>query len=88
MGRLIIRNLDENLMRRLHRRAARHRRSIDEEARVLLVDSLTRQQPRKRRLLGNVAETIAAIFDPLGRVEHNLRTREPFHEAKLKRRND
>lgn len=45
MARLIVRNLDEELVRRLERRAARHGRSAEEEHREILRRALL---PRRR----------------------------------------
>ena len=43
MASMTIRNLDDDLKARLRLEAARHGRSMEEEARVILRDSLSRQ---------------------------------------------
>ena len=73
----MIRNLDENVKKRLRLQAARHGRSMEEEARTLLAAGVKRAP----HTAGNIADAIAAIIDPLGGVELNLPprsvTREP-----------
>jgi plasmid stability protein len=77
MASLTIRKLDEHLKKRLRLQAARHGRSMEEEARLLLAAGLKRQP----RVPDNVADAIAAIVDPIGGIELDLpprsRTREP-----------
>jgi antitoxin FitA len=77
MASLTIRKLDEHLKKRLRLQAARHGRSMEEEARLLLAAGLKRQP----RVPDNVADAIAAIVDPIGSIELDLpprsRTREP-----------
>ncbi|HEY1329553.1 MAG TPA: DNA-binding protein [Casimicrobiaceae bacterium] len=55
MANLIVRDIDESLVRALKRRAARHGRSAEAEHRDILATVL--QHPRKRQL----AEILAAI---------------------------
>lgn len=75
MASLTIRNLDEETKRRLKQRAARHNRSMEEEARQLLRAAV---EPRREP---SIAEVIAAIVDPIGGVEleipPRLEDREP-----------
>lgn len=77
MASLTIRKLDDGLKKRLRLQAARHGRSMEEEARLLLAAGLKRAP----RVPGNVADAIAAIMDPIGGVELDLPlrsgTREP-----------
>ena len=54
MAQLIVRNLDEDIVARLRRRAAEHRRSMEAEHREILRDVLADKPPRgslKARLL-------------------------------------
>ena len=76
MASLTIRKLDENLKKRLRLQAARHGRSMEEEARLLLAAGLKRTPPAA----GNVADAIAAIVDPIGGIELDLPPRSPTHE--------
>jgi len=81
MASLTIRKLDDGLKKRLRLQAARHGRSMEEEARLLLASALQRPPRRSQRVAGNAADAIAAIFDPIGGVELDLpqrtATREP-----------
>jgi antitoxin FitA len=76
MANLTIRNLDERTKRRLRVRAARHRRSMEEEARPLLKGALAESAAAP----GNLADAIRARFRPLGGVELRLRAREAIRE--------
>ncbi|MCL4795118.1 MAG: hypothetical protein KJZ84_21750 [Bryobacteraceae bacterium] len=76
MATLTIRKLDERLKARLRIRAARHGRSMEEEARVILKSGLDRQEPPP----GNPAAAIREIFEPLGGVELELPSRGPGRE--------
>lgn len=62
MSNLLVRNVDDAIVRALKERAARHGRSAEAEHRVLLSDALLK--PRKRTL----AEVLA-IMPPVGRDE-------------------
>ena len=55
MANLIVRNIEESLVRALRQRAARHGRSAEAEHREILATAL--RQPRKRQL----AQVLAAI---------------------------
>lgn len=48
MATLTIRDLDEDVKRKLRLRAAEHGVSMEEEARRLLAEAVERKQPRKR----------------------------------------
>ncbi|GLK54851.1 FitA-like ribbon-helix-helix domain-containing protein [Methylopila capsulata] len=77
MASLTIRNLDEATKAALRVRAATHGRSMEDEARRILNSSLSGDiAPRQ----GNLADAIAAIFDPLGGVELDIPPREPMRE--------
>ena len=80
MASLTIRKLDENLKKRLRLQAARHGRSMEEEARLLLAAGLKRSPRGRQRVAGNVADAIAAIFDPIGGIELDLPPRTPRRE--------
>jgi plasmid stability protein len=72
MGSLTIRKLDENVKKKLRMQAARHGRSMEEEARLILAAGLKRRtQPP-----GNLADAIAAIVDPVGGIELDLAPRD------------
>jgi antitoxin FitA len=73
---LTIRKLDDRLKKRLRLQAARHGRSMEEEARLLLAAGL---EPSPG-VAGNVADAIAAIMDPLGGVELDLPHRSSVRE--------
>ncbi|HEY7513423.1 MAG TPA: plasmid stabilization protein [Vicinamibacteria bacterium] len=76
MASLTIRNLDERTKTRLRVRAARHGRSMEEEARTLLRVALGDDVPQA----GNLADAIRARFRSLGGVELRLPSREPMRE--------
>ncbi|HEV8596917.1 MAG TPA: plasmid stabilization protein [Candidatus Eisenbacteria bacterium] len=76
MAVITIRNLDEHTKARLRVRAARHGRSMEEEARTLLRAALTEDAATA----GNLAEAIRARFRPLGGIELRLPAREPMRE--------
>jgi plasmid stability protein len=76
MASLTIRKLDEGIKARLRLRAARHGRSMEEEARTLLRSALRDEVPAGT----NLAEAIRARFVPLGGVDLTLPKREPIRE--------
>jgi plasmid stability protein len=65
MASITIRRLPERVKSRLRVRAARHGRSMEAEARVILQESLARQNSESR----NLVESIRARFAPLGFVD-------------------
>ncbi|TAN47197.1 MAG: plasmid stabilization protein [Rhodospirillales bacterium] len=65
MSSLTIRKIDEPTKGRLRLRAARHGRSMEEEARVILRSSLACEEGSQL----NLAEAIRLRFAPLGGVE-------------------
>jgi plasmid stability protein len=69
MAQLIVRNLDDAVKRKLQRRAARHGRSMEEEARDILRNAL-RGEGRWERGLGSA---IAARFKGLGIKDGDIR---------------
>jgi plasmid stability protein len=62
MAQLIVRNLDEGVKTRLRRRAARHGRSMEEEARDILRDALKGDDAPS----GGLGSAIAALFRDTG----------------------
>jgi plasmid stability protein len=65
MGSILIRRLDERLKRKLRLRAAKHGRSMEEEARDILKTALA-QEPQAPRSLW---DAIRARIEPLGGVD-------------------
>jgi len=76
MGTLMIRKIDDDLKRRLRVQAAQNGRSMEEEARRILADSLNEGAPAA----GNAGDAIAAIVDPIGGIELDLPYRGPVRE--------
>jgi antitoxin FitA len=76
MATIIIRNLGEDTKRKLKIRAAMNGRSMEQEAREILKSGLA-QTSKKRP---NLAESIRAIFGPLGGVELERLPREPIRD--------
>ncbi len=75
MASITIRNLDEEVKTRLRVRAAEHRRSMEEEVRLILRDAVGRpESPR------NLVSAIRARIAPLGGVDLELPPREPGRE--------
>lgn len=72
MASITIRNLDENVKARLRVQAARHGRSMEEEARTLLRAALREDTPAGTDL----AASIHARFRRLGGVELQIPARE------------
>jgi len=74
LATLTIRNLDEGTKAQLRIQAARHGRSMEEEARTILREAIEAKQPStatKQRL----GSRIQAHFAPLGGVELELPVR-------------
>jgi antitoxin FitA len=72
MASITIRNLDDDLKRRLRIRAAEHGRSMEEEAREVLRASLAPESvagPAKPRTGLDLWNEIRAIVEPLGGIE-------------------
>lgn len=76
MATLTIRNLDEDTKTRLRVQAARHGRSMEEEARTLLAAAV--RTPASRS--ADLATAIRRRFEPLGGVELDLPVREAGRE--------
>lgn len=75
MASITIRNLEDDLKRRLRIRAAEHGRSMEEEAREIL-----RQAIEKRAAPEDLGEAIHRRFAALGGVDLDLLPREPMPE--------
>jgi plasmid stability protein len=74
MASLTIRKLDDRLKKQLRLRAARHGRSMEEEARQILAAGI-KEKPAPT---SNLADAIAAIVDPIGGLELDLPLRSPM----------
>lgn len=75
MASLTIRNLGDDLMRRLRVRAAEHGHSMEEEAGAILLTALD-----EHRSPANLSRAIRARFSPLGGVELEIPPRDPMRE--------
>jgi len=75
MASITIRNLEDDLKRRLRIRAAEHGRSMEEEARDILRHVVT--EPAAPR---NLAASIRSRVAPLGGVEIDLPPRDPMRD--------
>ena len=72
MASITIRRLDERLKSQLKHRAAQHGRSMEEEARVILRESLERERPK------NAADIALELFGPKRGFKLDLPPRTPF----------
>ena len=75
MASITIRNLDDEVKRRLRVRAAGNGRSMEEEARLILREA-TELEPEPK----NLAQFIHDCFAPYGGVDLELPPREPARE--------
>lgn len=75
MASVTIRNLEDDLKRRLRMRAAEHGRSMEEEGREILREAVAEAAPPR-----NLASAIRARIAPLGGVDLTLPTREPARD--------
>ena len=66
MATLVIRNVEDTVHRQLKELAAAHGRSMEEEARVILRQSLAVPPMDARQ---NWVDTVRALFEPLGGME-------------------
>jgi antitoxin FitA len=80
MASITIRKLDEATKQRLRLRAAYHKRSMEDEARLILLATLADE----KATAGNLAEAIRRRFVPLGGIELRLPPREPVREPPAK----
>jgi len=75
MASMTIRNLSEDIKRRLRIQAAEHGHSMEEEAREILRVALTVNRPPVK-----LAQSIRARFEPLGGVELEVPPRKPMRD--------
>lgn len=75
MASITIRGLNDQVKNRLKKRAARHGVSMEAEAREILTCGVSRQEKEM-----NLAESIRALFEPLGGVELPEFPDEPVRE--------
>ena len=73
---ITIRNLDDDVRRRLRVRAVEHSRSMEEEVRIILREAVSDDQPGPR----NLAEFTRECFASLGGVELKMPPRGPMRE--------
>jgi plasmid stability protein len=76
MTSMTIRDIDERLKRRLRMQAARHGRSMEEEARDILRTALSTEHAAS----GTLADSIRARIEPLGGVDLQIAPREAIRE--------
>ncbi|MEX3629927.1 MAG: plasmid stabilization protein [Burkholderia sp.] len=79
MAVMTIRNLDEPLKVRLRIQAARHNRSMEEEARDILRSALAIEPLQGNSLVDAIRQRVS----PFGGVDLELPTREPVREPEL-----
>lgn len=78
MASITIGNLDDGLEQRLRVRAAKHGRSMGDEARDILRGALATSEPPAR----NLADAIRTRLLSVGGVELDLPPREPIREPR------
>ncbi|MCY4408944.1 MAG: hypothetical protein OXC27_00645 [Caldilineaceae bacterium] len=76
MASITVRNLDEDLKRRLRIRAARNERSMEQEVRDILRAALDQEVAPAR----NLGTEIHNLFKPFGEVELEILPREAMRE--------
>lgn len=76
MASITIRNLDDETKNRLRVRAAHRRRSMEDEARNILRETLARDTAPP----GNLAKAIAKRFRPMGGVDLDAPAREEIRD--------
>ena len=74
MASMTIRNIDDALKARLRVQAAKHGRSMEDEARDILRTALSSESARASSLV----KAIRARMEPLGGVELEIAPREPM----------
>ena len=77
MATMTIRNIDDQLKKRLRIRAAQHGRSMEDEARDILRSALSAEPARAVTLV----DAIRARIEPLGGIELEPPPREPIRDA-------
>lgn len=76
MASITIRNIDDEVKTRLRVRAAEHRRSMEEEVRIILREAVADGQAGPR----NLAKFTRECFAPLGGIDLELPPRGPMRE--------
>ena len=76
MASITVRNLDDEVKRKLRIRAAEHGCSMEAEVREILAEAVA-NDPEPRKGLGT---QIHELFKPLGGVDLELPSREPMRE--------
>jgi plasmid stability protein len=76
MASMTIRHIDERLKARLRVQAARHGRSMEDEARDILRTALSIERSRT----GSLVDSIRARIEPLGGMELEIAPREAIRE--------
>ena len=76
MASMTIRDIDDSLKARLRVRAAKHGRSMEDEARDILRAALSAQPSTARGLV----DSIRARIEPLGGVDLQIPLREPMRD--------
>ena len=80
MASITIRQLEENTERKLRIRAARHGRSMEQEAREILKAALNQpEQPP-----ADLGEAIRRRFAPFGGVDLKIPPREPIRDPRIR----
>lgn len=80
MASILIRRLGENTKRQLRMRAARHGRSMEQEAREILKSALSQPEEQPEDLV----EAIRRRFAPLGGVELKIPPRGPIRDPGIR----
>lgn len=76
MASMTIRNIDDSLKSRLRIRAARHGRSMEEEARSILRSALATTEPKEEHLVDAIRRRVEAV----GGIDIELPPRSPMRE--------
>ena len=79
MARITIRNLEDDLKRKLRMRAARHGRSMEDEARQILRTALAEKAAEPTNLYAAIRRRIA----PFGGVDLEIPRRRPMREPRF-----
>jgi plasmid stability protein len=82
MGQLLIRNVEDDMKARLKRQAARHGRSMEEEARDILRDGLKGAEQPEGGLGSEIAEMFRGLGLKKGDIQelHGEEIKNPFEE--------
>ena len=83
MAQFVVRNIEENVKKRLHQRAARHGRSMEEEVRDILRDAVKRDHEPADGLGTEIAQLFAEVgLEKNEDIEelHGFDLRDPFKQ--------